>query len=241
MVSAIVSFFDDLKSVPNWIKFIFHFLSAILILWQCDLLSPILLAASLTLILVAFINAYNFMDGINGMNGLYSLAVLIPLWISENVSSLQILETFILLALLVFNYFNSRKVARCFSGDVGSITLAIAIAFLLTERIIITGQFVYVGLLLIYGIDASFTILERLADGENIFKPHRKHLYQLFSNELNKSHLQVSTSYALLQLSLGLCIVFHLINLTGLIAIGALLSISYIYVKHQISRSLNMR
>ena len=46
----------------------------------------------------------------------------------------------------------------------------------------------------------------RLKDGEKLFNPHRKHLYQLLANELNIAHWKVSVGYGILQLVVGLSV-----------------------------------
>ena len=84
------------------------------------------------------------------------------LGLTESNEKLQSLELFSIIALLLFNFYNTRKKARCFAGDVGSISLAILIVFLLIMRIKETNQFAYIGLLLVYGIDTIYTIVQRL-------------------------------------------------------------------------------
>jgi UDP-N-acetylmuramyl pentapeptide phosphotransferase/UDP-N-acetylglucosamine-1-phosphate transferase len=193
----------------------------------------------LSIMLVAIFNVYNFMDGINGMNGLYSLAVIIPLLLSEKNIPLQSLEIYIVLALIVFLFFNCRRTAVCFSGDVGSITLSVMLSFLILRRIVNTENLAYIGLLLIYGIDASFTILRRLLKGENIFRAHRTHLYQFLCNELKIPHVQVSEAYALLQFIIGLGIVYNFVDLSGLIIIAAILSLIYLFLKKRILSTIS--
>jgi len=148
------------------------------------------------------INAYNFMDGINGMAGGYSLVIIGALWY---INTYQVafmdnnLLYVLMLSLLVFNWFNFREKARCFSGDVGSVSIAFMLVFLLGLLIIKTGDFSYILLLALYGVDTILTIIHRLLLHENIFKPHRKHLYQLMANELHIPHVIVSSVYMLLQ------------------------------------------
>ena len=54
--------------------------------------------------------------------------------------------------------------------------------------------------------DELTTMVLRLKDGEKLFKPHRKHLYQLLANELNIAHWKVSTGYGISQLIVGLSV-----------------------------------
>ncbi len=233
LISGIISFIDDIRIVNNRFKFSVHVLSVLLIFLECGLLtslSPLYLIA-VAIIVIGIINAYNFMDGINGITGLYSLAVIVPLFITELDEKLQSLELFTIIGLAVFNFFNTRKKARCFAGDVGSISLAILIVFLLIMRIQVANQFEYAGLLLVYGIDTVFTIVQRLYQKENIFKPHRKHLYQYFSNEKKMLHVLVSSIYAGLQFLISIAIVYGFLNLTGLALLLILLSVAYWILK----------
>lgn len=231
--SGIVSFIDDMHTVNNRIKFSIHILSVCLIFIECGLvntLSPLYLIAA-GIFFIGVINAYNFMDGINGITGLYSLAVIVPLFLTEENEKMRSLELYSIIGLLVFNYFNTRKKARCFAGDVGSISLAILIVFLLISRIQLTGNFVYIGLLLVYGIDTIFTILQRLYQRENIFKPHRKHLYQYYCNEKKLPHVWISSIYALLQLVVSLVIVYGYLNFLSLLLLLASLCVFYWILK----------
>jgi UDP-GlcNAc:undecaprenyl-phosphate GlcNAc-1-phosphate transferase len=233
LVSGIISFIDDIRTVNNRLKFSVHVLSVILIFKECGLLSSLslLYLFGIGILVIGIINAYNFMDGINGITGLYSLAVIAPLFLTETNEKLQSLELFSIIGLLVFNFFNTRKKARCFAGDVGSISLAILIVFLLITRIQSTGSFVYIGLLLVYGIDSVNTIAQRLYQRENIFKPHRKHLYQYYSNEKGIPHVWVSIVYAAIQLVISLAIVYGYVNYLELILLLIFLSIVYWVLK----------
>lgn len=233
LLSGIVSFIDDISIINNLLKISVHILSVLLIFRECGLLTalPLLYLIAIGILVIGVINAYNFMDGINGITGLYSLAVIVPLFLTEQNEKLQSLELFSIFGLLVFNFFNTRKKARCFAGDVGSISLAIMIVFLLIMRIKETNHFAYIGLLLVYGIDTVFTIVQRLYQRENIFKPHRKHLYQYFSNEKKIPHIWVSILYACIQLVISLAIVYGYLNFSGLLLLLIFLSIVYWLLK----------
>ena len=233
LFSGIVSFIDDITTLSNRLKFSVHVLSILLIFQECNLLFtlPVLYLVVIAIFFIGVINAYNFMDGINGITGLYSLAVILPLYLTESNNKLQSLEIFSIIGLMVFNFFNTRKKARCFSGDVGSISLAILIVFLLIMRIQETNQFAYIGLLLVYGIDTVYTILQRLYQRENIFKPHRKHLFQYFSNEKKIPHLWVSILYAVMQFVISLAIVYGYLNYVGLLLLLIFLSAVYWILK----------
>ena len=102
-------------------------------------------------------------------------------------------------AVLVFNFFNVRKKAKCCAGDVGSGSIAFVVLFLVGKLIIRTENFSWIVLLAVYGVDSVLTIIHRLMLHENIGLPHRKHLYQLMANELKIPHVVVSLIYMMLQ------------------------------------------
>lgn len=142
------------------------------------------------------------MDGINGITGGYSLVVMGSFWYINNFLYLFIdnnLIYIISLSLFVFNFFNFRKKARCFAGDVGSVSIAFIILFLLGKLIVQTGDITYIIILLVYGVDSILTIAHRLMLKENIFKAHRKHMYQIMSNELHIPQIYVSLIYMAVQ------------------------------------------
>lgn len=87
----------------------------------------------------------------------------------------------------------------CFAGDVGSVAIAFIILFFLGKLMLTTGDVTWIILLLVYGVDSVLTIVHRLMLHENIGQAHRKHLYQIMSNELRVPHVIVSLAYFLVQ------------------------------------------
>ncbi len=200
---AIISFIDDIRSTSQKLRLVFHFSAMALMFYQWGLFSLSWWWIIIALIIcTGIINAYNFMDGINGITGGYSLVVLLSLaYINEEVTPFveQDLIYTVIMSVLVFCFFNFRKKARCFAGDVGSVSIAFILLFLLGKLIIQTGDFSWIILLSVYGVDSVLTIFHRLMLHENIGLPHRKHLYQLMANELRIPHVAVSVIYMVLQ------------------------------------------
>ena len=198
-----ISFVDDIRSTSQVLRLVFHFSAMALMFYQWGLFSLSWWWIIIALIIcTGIINAYNFMDGINGITGGYSLVVLLSLaYIDEEVTPFveQDLIYTVIMSVLVFCFFNFRKKARCFAGDVGSVSIAFILLFLLGKLIIQTGDFSWIILLSVYGVDSVLTIFHRLMLHENIGLPHRKHLYQLMANELRIPHVVVSVIYMVLQ------------------------------------------
>ncbi|WP_291585013.1 glycosyltransferase family 4 protein [Bacteroides sp.] len=200
---TLISFVDDIRSTSQALRLVFHFSAMALMFYQWGLFSlpwwTILVAL---IICTGIINAYNFMDGINGITGGYSLIILGALaFINHSVVSFvepDLIYT-MLCAVLVFNFFNFRKRAKCFAGDVGAVSIAFTILFLIGRLIIQTGDFSWIILLVVYGIDSVLTIAHRLMLHENIGLPHRKHMYQIMANELRMPHVVVALIYMMMQ------------------------------------------
>ena len=161
---SFISFVDDVRSVKQGTRLLFHFAAMALMFWQWGLFSLwwgwIIIAL---IVCIGIINAYNFMDGIN------------------------------------FCFFNFRQKAKCFAGDVGSVSIAFILLFLIGKLVIVTEDLSWVVLLAVYGVDSVLTIVHRLMLHENIGLPHRKHLYQLMANELKVPHVVVSLVYMAVQ------------------------------------------
>ncbi len=200
---TIVSFADDVRPQSSKLRLLVHFAAMGLMFYEWGLFElPWYYTVVALVFCTGLINAYNFMDGINGITGGYSLAVVAGLWYINSYQVAFVDNDFIyslLLAILVFNFFNFRTKAKCFAGDVGAISIAFIILFLLGLLIIKTADFSYIILLAVYGVDSILTIVHRIILKENIFEAHRKHAYQLLANELKIKHILVSSLYALLQ------------------------------------------
>lgn len=207
-MAAGVSFVDDIHSLPDSMRLVVQFASMFLVFREVGLLNwelwwmvPIAL-----FVCVGATNVYNFMDGINGITGGYSLAVLIPLILLNKRYGFmdESLLTVVGLSLLVFCLFNFRKKAKCFAGDVGSIGIALILLFGIGRLIMQTGDVTWLLLLIVYGVDGCLTIIHRIMLHENLGEAHRKHAYQLMANELGIPHVAVSGIYMALQLAVSL-------------------------------------
>jgi len=207
---TIVSFADDIMTLSNRIRLLVHFVSVLLMAYELQVFSlPWYYLVVTFIVVVGVINAYNFMDGINGITACYSLAVGALLTIvNKNLNFIdQDLLLFTLLGVLVFAFFNFRTKAKCFAGDVGSVAIAFILLFALAALILKTENLIYMLFLSIYGIDAVWTIIQRLRKGENIFEAHRSHLYQYLGNEAGVNKLLISFLYGLVQFGIGYLVI----------------------------------
>ncbi|WP_431243058.1 MraY family glycosyltransferase [Flavobacterium sp. P21] len=210
---SLVSFWDDIQSLSNKIRISIHFFAISLIFYDLGIfnLIPIWQIILVYILAIGVINAYNFMDGINGITGLYTLVVMGSLLYVNTKIQLFTDGAFIkyaIIASLVFLFFNYRKKAKCFAGDVGSIGIAFWIIYLVLKLILITESMIWLLFLAVYGVDAICTIIHRLYLKQNIFEAHRLHLYQVLSNEYKIQHRLVSLLYALMQVGISIVVIF---------------------------------
>ena len=233
-----VSFIDDIHSIPNRIRLLVHFAAMLLMFQQLGILTtenwwqiiPALILCT------GIINAYNFMDGINGITGAYSISILVPLIIvNQQLNFIDNLFLWVaLIGVMIFCIFNFRKRARCFAGDVGSVGIAFILVFALGALIISSERLWYLIFLAVYGVDAILTICHRLMLHENIFEAHRKHVYQLMANELKIPHTIVSIIYMMLQLAISAGAIWLPINKwIYFVVVIAVLSCVYILFKRK--------
>lgn len=209
---SLISLADDIRSLSNKLRLLVHFISVTGLLWGAGAFSgwPWWLIAVGYVLVIGVINAYNFMDGINGITGVYSLVTLSSLLYVTYYIHPFTDPAFIIcpiLGCIVFLIYNFRKKAKCFAGDVGSVSMGFWISALLLLLVTETADLKYVLFLAVYGVDAVLTIIHRLLLGQNIFEAHRMHFYQVLANERKVPHLLVSSGYGLIQLLVNVMIV----------------------------------
>lgn len=201
---ALVSFIDDVHSVSNKVRLLVQFLAMFLMFHELGILQwnmwwMVLIA---WVVCVGITNAYNFMDGINGITGAYSLSVLLPLiYVNAKTPFVDMpLLVVTTMAVMVFCFFNFRKKAKCFAGDVGAIGIAFILIFALGKLVVMENDLTYIVFFTVYGVDTVLTICHRILLHEHLGEAHRKHAYQLMANELRIPHVMVSTLYMVMQL-----------------------------------------
>lgn len=214
LMVAGVSFADDIRSLPDSVRLVVQFGAMALMFWSMGIMHWnmwwIVLVA--LVVCVGATNVINFMDGINGITAGYALAVLVPLLLL-NGSIGFIAESYLVVAIigvLVFCLFNFRPKgkAKCFAGDVGSISIAFIMLFAIGKLVVMTQDVTYLIFLLVYGVDGCLTICHRILLHENLGEAHRKHAYQLMANELKIGHVKVSLLYMFMQLAVSLGFIY---------------------------------
>lgn len=157
--------------------------------------------------LLFLVNAWNFMDGIDGIAAL-SAAVLGLVALGAGSGALAWFGLALAAACAGFLPWNLPR-ARLFMGDTGSHGLGLAVGALLLLGLPTAGEALPVAVwallaaILPFAIDVLATLLRRALDGERLASAHRRHLYQLAVRK-GYSHARVALAYAGLGAALGL-------------------------------------
>ena len=240
-----VSFIDDIKPLSQLPRFASHAIAIALVFYDLNLFSQALwLLPIVFVIVIGWVNAFNFMDGINGITVLYAFVAIVSFSFLEiNHESLPLLWT-MGLSCCAFGIFNVRKKAKTFAGDVGSISMALFLGYFMIKTILVSSQVGYILFLSVYGIDAVITIFTRIKKKENILEPHRSHLYQYLANELGYSHILVSFMYAFIQLLINALLIY--LDSKGSLSIPVVISflivqiLVYVWIRNSVVQKVNL-
>jgi UDP-N-acetylmuramyl pentapeptide phosphotransferase/UDP-N-acetylglucosamine-1-phosphate transferase len=227
---AVLGTADDIRPLPAWIRLVMQFIVVAAIVLELEsriLPDHIPLAAERALLVIGgvwFVNLVNFMDGLDWISvaemvpitafiaGL-GLVGVIPMWIA-------VLAAALCGALLGFAPFN-KPVARLFLGDVGSLSIGLLVGWMLLQ-LAGTGALAAALLLpLYYLMDATITLLRRLARREKVWEAHRSHFYQKATDN-GFSVLQVNAHVFGLNLVLAALAAMTLVWPSGAVQIAAL-------------------
>lgn len=164
-----VSLLDDMYTLSRKLRFGIQFIALSMSFYDLGVFEqkPIWALPILYFIALGIINAINFMDGINGITGLYSMVFFGSILAINQF--MPIFETslvqYIILSILVFLIFNLRKKALMFAGDIGSISIAYLVIYFLAKLYLASENWTIILFLLVYGADSFLTLGQRLLRG----------------------------------------------------------------------------
>ncbi|MEE3508674.1 glycosyltransferase family 4 protein [Pseudomonas sp. 10C3] len=205
VVVAIIGFMDDRGHIAVRWRLLAHFSVAIWVLlwlgglpviklfgviidlsWFGDILAAVYL--------VWMLNLYNFMDGIDGLASVEALCTCLGACLLYLLAGFpQLIWVPLLLAMAVFGFFCwNFPSARIFMGDAGSGFLGITLGAISLQAAWLSSQLLWSWLILlgVFVVDATFTLIRRLVQGEKIYEAHRSHAYQ-FAFRKVRGHLPV--------------------------------------------------
>lgn len=213
LILSLVSLYGDKLLLSQKLRLVVQFICASLLIYFAaksnyhDIAASIAIPALILipvfiLMITATANYYNFMDGINGIagiTGVIAFGYLASVAHDTGISNISIICISISASCLGFLILNMS--GKVFMGDGGSILLGFlfaGIAILLSSSLL--DIFCYFAFIFPFYADELISIITRLKKNQSLFKPHRKHLFQLLANELKISHWKVSFAYGLIQI-----------------------------------------
>jgi UDP-GlcNAc:undecaprenyl-phosphate/decaprenyl-phosphate GlcNAc-1-phosphate transferase len=185
---------DDVRSLPAAFRLIVQCLIAVVSIWGMGYFKVVaipmfgdvplgVLGILITFLwIVGLTNAYNFMDGIDGMaGGVAFVAALGWMWLSSDTKTWFVFWVALAIASSSLGFLGHNwSPAKVFMGDVGSTFLGYTFAVLSLVSADQGGDALLIGTLLMWTVimDSLVTFLGRLIKRENVFTGHRSHLFQ---------------------------------------------------------------
>ena len=242
---SLISWLDDLISIPFWMRLAVHIAGSALLLadvgyWHeafipsADILVPLgsTIGAVVTMCwLVWLINSYNFMDGIDGIAGIQAVVAagawaFLAAWLG--LDGTYLFAGVLACASIGFLIHNWAP-AKIFMGDVGSAFLGFTLAAipLLARTEGPEHQLVMPAAAILFVwyfiFDSVLTFVRRLLGRQRVWQAHREHLYQRMVIS-GYGHARVAliygTSAAVLSATVILAIIF-----SGIFPVLAVLSL----------------
>lgn len=211
---ALIGFIDDHGHIAARWRLLGHFSAAAWgIFWLGGIAPVVLFGLRLdaqwivvvlgALYLVWMLNLYNFMDGIDGIASVEAITVCLSAcaiyWLM-GYSALILPPMMLALATVGFLLWNFPP-ARIFMGDAGSGFIGFMLGLLSLVAAWTAPELLWVWLILlgVFIVDATFTLGRRLSRGEKVYEAHRSHAYQFASRKAGK-HLPVTVAVGLINI-----------------------------------------
>ena len=207
---AIISFLDDLYYLGAKTRYFIHVTTICLFLkTNLDLSfldNEFLFSATFLFLIIMGTSIINFSNCIDGIDGLLTSTMIIvfinSIFINKSAYLIPIIGS-----LIAFYFFNKTP-AKVFMGDIGSTFLGSLLFFEIIRANNLNDSFMILSVSFPIMFDAFLCVIRRFINNENIFRPHKKHLYQRLVKS-GYSHTKVTTIYSIA------CIIISLTCFTG--------------------------
>ena len=212
MLIAGIGFWDDLKDISSKFRLLVHLLAGINVIYWLNGSPPInIMGATFesntftilvsVVLLVWFLNLFNFMDGIDGIAASQTIFVSSAgayfSWLSglDMLFYISLALSFSTLGFLIFNW----PPAKIFMGDVGSGFLGLTIGILAYSNAM-EGVSLWIWLILfsVFLVDSTYTLIVRFITGKKWYMAHCSHGYQHAARRFG--HKKVTISVTLINL-----------------------------------------
>nr|WP_253400358.1 glycosyltransferase family 4 protein [Pseudomonas marginalis] len=232
---AVLGFLDDHGHIAARWRLLGHFSAAVWALFWLGGIPPLTIMGVVfdmgwigmvlsLFYLVWMLNLYNFMDGIDGLASIEAIAVCVSaslIYALMGFSSLAWAPLLLSFTVAGFLYWNFPP-AKIFMGDAGSGFLGVTLGILSLQAAWVSPALLWVWVILmgVFVVDATFTLVRRLVRGDKVYEAHRSHAYQYASRQFGR-HLPVTLTVGLVNvvwlLPVALCVA--LLGLDGFVGV----------------------
>src|SRR5450830_1174262 len=211
---AVLGFLDDHGHIAARWRLLGHFSAAVWALFWLGGIPPLTImgvvfdmgwiGVVLSLFyLVWMLNLYNFMDGIDGLASVEAIAVCLSaslIYVLMGFSSLAWAPLLLSFTVAGFLYWNFPP-AKIFMGDAGSGFLGVTLGILSLQAAWASPALLWVWVILmgVFVVDATFTLVRRLVRGDKVYEAHRSHAYQYASRQY-RGHFPVTVAVSLINI-----------------------------------------
>ena len=230
-----IGMWDDLRPRSALDRLIGQLITAVIVAaGLSQIIEPSLLAVGIgLLVLVASLNAVNFMDGINGITALHAILWGVTYSIAVQTVGLDVfvpLSITLLAAGVAFLPWNAIR-ARIFLGDSGSYLIGGSVGLLAVSGILAGYPLAFIGPLATYAADTGFALVRKVARGQGLSEPHRNHAFQQLVL-LGRTHSQaavITLGFSLVSSALALATLGRSAQ-TQVVVVGCIVLINIIYL-----------
>lgn len=232
---AVLGFLDDHGHIAARWRLLGHFSAAVWALFWMRGAPPLSVMGTTfdmgwvgivlaMLYLVWMLNLYNFMDGIDGLASLEAIFVCLSaalIYALMGLGALAWAPLLLSFAVAGFLYWNFPP-AKIFMGDAGSGFLGVTLGIFSLQAAWASPSLIWVWVILmgVFIVDATFTLIRRLVRGDKVYEAHRSHAYQYASRKYGR-HLPVTLAVGLVNvvwlLPIALCVA--LLGLDGVMGV----------------------
>ena len=229
LILFLISLIDDIKNVKSLLRLIIHFFCISIyvhyfLIGQISFLNDIsfeYLVAIIYILMILgiswFINAFNFMDGIDGITSIKVVYLTISLiffnyYLGYEGSILNYCIIGVILGFLLFNW----SPAKIFLGDSGSIPLGFIMSHLLLDLSLKGYWLSSIILVIYYLLDTSTTLIIRIWSKEKFWQAHSQHFYQKAVRN-GRTHQEVCLNIIVMSLGLFLFALLAIVEKNNLI------------------------
>ena len=232
-IMFIVGVYDDFYNADFKLKFLLQIIVAKIIIDQGYVITnyhglfglyevPWLLAQlSTVFVFLVIINAFNFIDGIDGLAITEVIKTIILIeYFSRNLTALRPLGILLILSLLPLYYFNFKKKNKVFLGDAGSLLLgtfvSVYVFYILGPEYSFKDGFqinktLFAVLVILYPlVDLLRVFILRIKEGKSPFEADQNHIHHLLSL---KKKLSPFKTILLINILVFLIVLFYFMTL----------------------------